>query len=407
MKQRYEETKAEVVLETIEKYENLRDHGLPEFDAELIQSLDEALKNAEDKNDYFKLAGQRDDRFLFFGMDIQPENRYYRAFYKNSIAETIPQQIHAMRLQEVKGIQHSESVQLSPEEVTKFTDLDSEGYEISYNPDPYKDLVTAEAFTQYVEELRANLKDKAEGNLINECLDAPTFDLTEAQNIAEAFLNKLEIDNLALVKKEGAVFLDSIPIEGGENEYEDIGEPVWHLTYQPAFNGIVFPYDRMGIYTQPFYLDEEVSAETTPADWQFEHIDIYLNDRGIVAFDYFSPMEVSEITEENPELLSVDEIIEIAKEMLPITLENQNSDGDLMEARIDQMNLAYWRVIDEDNPESATVIPVWNFYGAINRSFTDIMGEKQLIVEDSPNLSDTILTLNAIDGTVVELARFR
>ncbi len=125
----------------------------------------------------------------------------------------------------------------------------------------------------------------------------------------------------------------------------------------------------------------------------------------MVAFDYNSPMEVSEVLDESPELLPTEEILDLARQMLPAKLETWIADADASEVHIQQMELTYWRIIDKNNPESATVIPVWYFYGAMNSRYCNSDGEKFLKLEEGQNVSQSILTLNAIEGTVVDLAR--
>ena len=70
------------------------------------------------------------------------------------------------------------------------------------------------------------------------------------------------------------------------------------------------------------------------------------------------------------------------------------------------MRLSYWREKDPEDPEGGRVIPVWNFYGSFNAIYTGQANNKMAILKDDPRMENSLLTLNAIDGTVVELARF-
>lgn len=392
---------------------DLKAHGIPTFDASAIQKIGE--------DGSLQLAGKREDRFLYLGIEQQPENHYYRAFYRNAPIEQIPHQIFALPVTSFL----EETRQLPPdptrEEVEGRTGLNLSGItEITTEPD-LPPLDSQERFAQAVAHLRTKFASQEE-NYRDQCGDAPSFGPKEAAEKAEAFFRTIGIQNLALIRTDAEVFESILKSEsdglsqeefmalaqtGKELQVQEGYEPVWHLEYQPAFAGVPFAYDLHAYNKQAFYMDEAVSAEKTPAEWTFCHIDIYLNDQGIVAFDEYAPMSAEKLEKDAPQLLPEKEILELAKEILPMKYTKENfPTQEQIDLQIQKMRLSYWREKDPEDPEGGRVIPVWNFYGSFNAIYTGQANNKMAILKDDPRMENSLLTLNAIDGTVVELARF-
>ena len=87
-------------------------------------------------------------------------------------------------------------------------------------------------------------------------------------------------------------------------------------------------------------------------------------------------------------LLPFDQIVTIAAQLLPLKYQFQeqylayrNQDANRM--TVNRITLSYSRVQNRDNPENFSMLPVWDFFDA-----------------DDP--AKSLLTISAVDGTVIE-----
>lgn len=117
----------------------------------------------------------------------------------------------------------------------------------------------------------------------------------------------------------------------------------------------------------------------------------------VVVFDHASgaklvywecPYTLTETLTDSAQLLSFEQIMEIASRLLPIKYAHQEK---YLEYRNEQaycktanrITLGYTRIQSKDNPKQFQLVPVWDFFDA-----------------EEPDAS--MLTLNAIDGTVID-----
>lgn len=126
--------------------------------------------------------------------------------------------------------------------------------------------------------------------------------------------------------------------------------------------------------------------------WSTEDVVVFVDDDGIVGFDYLVPLEVTDTVVEKSTLKNFDEVKDIFEQMA-ITMNAVNSeeasDGNVT-IDIDSVKLRYTRISEKDSFDTGLLVPVWDFIG----TKTDQYGYE---VQNA-----VIMSINAIDGSVID-----
>lgn len=192
----------------------------------------------------------------------------------------------------------------------------------------------------------------------------------------------------------------------------------WQLYYTPTVNGIPISSIRQDIYDQEYgrsyqYETYSCSEEVNPdtVSWNMEAIWITVGKDGILSFTWNAPATNAKVQTENSNLLPFEEIAAIADTMLPVVIIGPSEARSLveidaingfetrMDVEITKVSLTLMRVRDKGSLQG-TVVPVWDFWGtsdwydaAPNAYGYNQKGERYSV--------EPLMTLNAIDGTVV------
>lgn len=192
----------------------------------------------------------------------------------------------------------------------------------------------------------------------------------------------------------------------------------WQLYYTPTVNGIPISSIRQDIYNQEYgrsyqYETYSCSEEVNPdtVSWNMEAIWITVGKDGILSFTWNAPATNAKVQTENSNLLPFEEIAAIADTMLPVVIIGPSEARSLveidaingfetrMDVEITKVSLTLMRIRDKGSLQG-TVVPVWDFWGtsdwydaAPNAYGYNQKGERYSV--------EPLMTLNAIDGTVV------
>ena len=120
--------------------------------------------------------------------------------------------------------------------------------------------------------------------------------------------------------------------------------------------------------------------------WDDAQILLEVGTKGILAFRWTMPFDVTELVTDQARLLNFDTVAQIARDILPqvVTLPQGTKT-----ATVDRVDLTLMQVHDKGS-DTATVLPVWDFWATITEEYN----------EDTP-IRQVLLTLNAIDGSVI------
>lgn len=242
--------------------------------------------------------------------------------------------------------------------------------------------------------------------------DIPLPEASKEEAVAQgnALMQELGFDNFALV--DAQQWSPQLPKDNG----------IWRLYYAPTVNGIPVSgsrIDRMetlddGTLHQSYqYWVYAASEETNPdtVSWYLENIYLDVGKDGILSFNWTAPSIQPVVQQAQSTLLPFEEIASIANTMLPevivgpketplTQLDQYNGFETRMDVDITKVTLSLMRIRDKGSLQG-TIVPVWDFWGTSDwyDAEPNAYGyrEKGMGYEFQP-----MLTLNAVDGTVVD-----
>lgn len=139
-----------------------------------------------------------------------------------------------------------------------------------------------------------------------------------------------------------------------------------------------------------------------------EQLSIVVKDGKVVQARFMSPYNLEEAgSVANQDLLPFDQIMEIAEHILPLmcmTRESQWATEEKPEKLVvHRIAFGYVRINDKDNPNEYILVPAWDFFVSHTHVWRQYENGTYVIREVPENYAiDSYLTINAIDGTVID-----
>ena len=121
----------------------------------------------------------------------------------------------------------------------------------------------------------------------------------------------------------------------------------------------------------------------------YETITVIIDrDDGAVWLQWQAPQPIDTASGEPAELLSFDQIMSVAAQIFPLKYQSQERNleyrnQDAYRLTVNRITLNYTRVQNRNDPSGFSMVPVWYFFNA-------------------ENSAESLLTLNAMDGTVID-----
>ena len=196
---------------------------------------------------------------------------------------------------------------------------------------------------------------------------------------------------------------------------------IWRLYYAPTVNGFPIAGARQDItqthdgtvYQDYQYWDYACKDSENPdtVSWYLENILLDVGKDGVLCFAWTAPSTKPVVQQAQSALLPFEEIASIANTMLPevivgpketplTQLDQYNGFETRMDVDITKVSLSLMRIRDKGSLQG-TIVPVWDFWGTSDwyDAEPNAYGyqEKGMNYEYRP-----MLTLNAVDGTVVD-----
>ena len=196
---------------------------------------------------------------------------------------------------------------------------------------------------------------------------------------------------------------------------------IWRLYYAPTVNGFPIAGARQDItqthdgtvYQDYQYWDYACKDSENPdtVSWDLENILLDVGKNGVLRFAWTAPSTKPVVRQAESTLLPFEEIASIANTMLPevivgpketplTQLDQYNGFDTRMDVDITKVSLSLMRIRDKGSLQG-TIVPVWDFWGTSDwyDAEPNVYGyqEKGMNYDFQP-----MLTLNAVDGTVVD-----
>ena len=137
-------------------------------------------------------------------------------------------------------------------------------------------------------------------------------------------------------------------------------------------------------------------------EWDYEYLTIAIDDSGIVNLYWHAPLAVTDTITENANLLPWADVEATLLKMLSVKyMPLANGEGIVSyKIELTRARLSLQRVMERNNFTSGLLIPVWNFYGRAVSAYAS--GEAY---DNAPYDGGPLLSINAIDGSILDLAR--
>ncbi len=143
-------------------------------------------------------------------------------------------------------------------------------------------------------------------------------------------------------------------------------------------------------------------------EWAYETLDVRMDDEGIIGMNWVSPLTVGAADVERANLLPFASILDVAKTMLVVANESMESDlngYDQVAIQIDRITLSLQRVPNADSIDDGLLIPAWNFYGTQRYILANGTESQRGYDEPVDSIDQPFLSINAIDGSVIDPIR--
>ena len=135
--------------------------------------------------------------------------------------------------------------------------------------------------------------------------------------------------------------------------------------------------------------------------WHYESLYFMINSEGIIMMEWLTPIKVIETVNEDAQLKPFSEIQEIFEKMMTIKYEPQAEfGGNKYDFGINRIALSLHRIVEKNSNESGLLVPAWNFYGKLT---VTPPGENPSGQVDY--LGESFLTINAIDGSIIDVSK--
>ena len=106
--------------------------------------------------------------------------------------------------------------------------------------------------------------------------------------------------------------------------------------------------------------DEEQYVEP----WEYERLELIVDETGVISFLYKSPYEVVESVTENARLLSFQDIQSVLLTMLPANYAWMDESGDIVSAvvSISEIQFGLARITEPNTRDQGLLVPVWDCF---------------------------------------------
>lgn len=218
-------------------------------------------------------------------------------------------------------------------------------------------------------------------------------DEEEAVRLGDTLMKELGLENVVCDKITGIAFED---YSNGENM--GVIDTGYEMEYVRMVDG--FPVS----YT-PYAGIVNAENENYTGVWAYERITVQVTQNGIVYFDWTSPYTEPVIETEDTRLLSFSDISDIFAKMIIVKnsdLKAQNAANGfdvIKNIAVSDVRLSLMRIRSKDNFSEGLLIPVWDFWGTVRMHAAD---EAYSDMVYDGEYYEIVLTVNAIDGTIID-----
>ena len=201
--------------------------------------------------------------------------------------------------------------------------------------------------------------------------------------------------------------------DAGMGEYsgngKELGAPAENYAYRLYYTRIVNGVPCF-VNTDNGLNDANNGATSLP--WSYECIAFTVDSSGLSQLSWNNPVKVVETVTENAAILPFDKIMDVFETMIKVEYEAflrmWEGDGGEMDITIDTLELCLVRVREQNSEATGLLVPAWVFYGNNKVVHSDGSVSHDLAHGSASTWGKEpfpVLIINAVDGSIIDLAR--
>jgi beta-lactamase regulating signal transducer with metallopeptidase domain len=217
--------------------------------------------------------------------------------------------------------------------------------------------------------------------------------LEEAKKTAMQCLLNLGLGDMRVESVEIATFCRDFN-DKNDKEYLKTAGQCYQFVIHRMVRGI--PMVPVKASTRNDGDDPSIPASPEP-DYNYtfdqEEIDLYVDDTGVVRFEWSDPVEEDAVLSEHVDLKKFGDIMKSAKKNM--FFKNYGASNTKVHIAINKIRLSMMCIMQKDKPGKYLLVPVWDFIGNREDSYKD--GPMEWL----PFGDQSYATINAIDGSLI------
>ena len=221
----------------------------------------------------------------------------------------------------------------------------------------------------------------------------PERSIEDAQAYAEQLLADIGITDFACVVARIAPLIPRF-----FNEQQDVCPCAYELLFTRQVAGVNVTYNDVQSSGGELRDRPADSPDYTPI-WDYEYIQLLVDDAGVFALEFRQPYEVTEIVTERAEILSLEEAVASFERMIGYQYAayeaGEEEPCDDAYLCIDEIRLGLTRIAEKNTQEQGYLVPSWTFFGHYKLSDFWPDGEGH-------HGTEAILIVNALDGSIID-----
>ena len=224
-------------------------------------------------------------------------------------------------------------------------------------------------------------------------IQLPERSIEDAQAYAEQLLADIGITDFACVVARIAPLIPRF-----FNEQQDVCPCAYELLFTRQVAGVNVTYNDVQSSGGELRDRPVDSPDYTPI-WDYEYIQLFVDDAGVLYMSYNQPHEVTEIVTESAEILSLEEAVASFERMIGYQYAayetGQRELCDDAYLCIDEIRLGLTRIAEKNAQQQGYLVPSWTFFGSYDLDGFWPDGEGH-------HGTEAILIVNALDGSIID-----
>ncbi len=224
-------------------------------------------------------------------------------------------------------------------------------------------------------------------------IQLPERSIEDAQAYAEQLLADIGITDFTCVVARIAPLIPRF-----FNEQQDVCPCAYELLFTRQVAGVNVTYNDVQSSGGELRDRPVDSPDYTPI-WDYEYIQLFVDDAGVLYMSYNQPHEVTEIVTESTEILPLEEAVASFERMIGYQYAayetGQRELCDDAYLCIDEVRLGLTRIVEKNAQQQGYLVPSWTFFG--HYKLSDFRPDGY-----GHHGTEAILIVNALDGSIID-----